>query len=88
MNEDDGRRIGSRSDSQINREEKFCDDQQENKHREDEDREAKTQTGVRTNISTKATDHDQLQILGSCGELDAPDVCKARRLEVDYLRKM
>ena len=67
VNEDDGRRIGSKSDSQMNREEKMsCDDQQENKHSEDEDREAKTQTGVSTNISTEATDRDQLQILGSC----------------------
>ena len=51
----------------MNREEKMSsNDQQENKHNEEEDREAKTQTGVSTNISTEATDHDQLQILGSC----------------------
>ena len=44
MNEDDGGRIGSRSGSHMNREEKMSrDDQQENRRSEDEDREANRQ---------------------------------------------
>ena len=64
-NEDDGERIGSRSNSQMNREEKMSsDDHQENRCSEDEER-PRDKDFHQYNISIEDTDDEQLQIFGS-----------------------